>query len=74
MALRGDKRDAAGRRASEVIRRLEGLRKDATRPVTFRMDPRDISRLQAEAERRGLRLAQLVKSWVVERMDSEGLR
>lgn len=52
---------------TETIRRLEGLRKDVTKTVAFRLDPRDADRLEAETERQGLRTAQLVKTWVIQR-------
>lgn len=73
MAL-GSRKTAAGSKTTETIRRLEGLRKDATRPVAFRLDPRLYDRIVAVADERGLKPAQLVKSWVLERMRNEGLR
>ena len=64
----------AGAKTAETIRRLEGLRKDVTRPVAFRLEPGLYDRIVTAAEARGLKAAQLVKSWVVERMEEEGLK
>ena len=73
MAL-GSKKSGAANKAADTIRRLDGLRKDATKPVAFRMDPRDIEKLEIHARENGLKLAQLVKSWVLQRMKQEGLK
>lgn len=71
MALGGNKRSEAGKKASGTFRRLENLRKDATKTVSFRLDPRDVEKLERIAVDRGLKLGQLVKSWVVEKMREE---
>jgi len=72
MALGGSKSDAT-KKTTATIRRLEGLRKDATRPVTFRMDPRDVEKLERIAAANGLKLSQLIKSWILQRMREENL-
>ena len=67
MAL-GDKKTPAGKRAAETFSRLEGLRKDATRPVSFRLKPQEYNRLVKMAETQGLKVSQLVKSWVIQQL------
>lgn len=69
MSLDRDKK-GAGKRTSDIIKRLDSLRKDATTTVCFRMDPRDADRLQAIADQKGLKRSQLIKSWVIEKMNS----
>ena len=70
MAL-GGKSHAAGRTA-EVIRRLEGLRKDATLVVSFRLEPRIKNQLETIAEQEHMgSVAALVKKWILDRLDNE---
>lgn len=64
-------RSGAGKKTYETIRRLEGLRKGVTQTVCFRMDPREVDKLREMAKKRDLKLSQLVKGWVEERMNSE---
>jgi hypothetical protein len=71
MALGGSKSHAAGKTA-EVIRRLEGLRKDATLVVSFRLEPRIKNQLETIAEQEHMgSVAALVKKWILDRMDNE---
>jgi hypothetical protein len=71
MALGGSKSHAAGKTA-DVIKRLEGLRKDATSVVSFRLEPRIKNRLEAMADQEHMgSVAALVKKWVLDRLDSE---
>lgn len=72
MALKG-KSGPAGKKVSAAFQRLDGLRKDTTRPVSFRMDPRLYDRLREYAEMKGLKLSQVVKMWITEKMDREGI-
>ena len=63
-------KSGAGARTSEVIRRLEGLRKDKTVTLSFRMDPHDKERLTAIAAREHLgSAAALVKKLVLDGLD-----
>ena len=71
MALGGRKSHAAGKTA-EVIRRLEGLRKDATLVVSFRLEPRIKNQLETMAEQEHMgSVAALVKKWILDRLDNE---
>ena len=71
MALGGRKSVAAGKTA-DVIRRLEGLRKDATLVVSFRLDPRTKSQLETIVTREHMgSIAALVKKWVLDRLESD---
>ncbi len=71
MALGGSKSHAAGKTA-EVIRRLEGLRKDATLVVSFRLEPRIKNRLEAIVEQEHMgSMAALVKKWVLDRLERD---
>lgn len=56
----------AGKRTSETIRRLEGLRKDTTRVMSFRVTPREAELIEREAEQRGLKTAQFIKSIIIQ--------
>jgi len=71
MALGGSKKGSAGYKASSTIKRLEGLRKDATRTVSFRVDPHTYEQLEIEAKRQGLRISQLVKSYVTQGLHNQ---
>jgi predicted HicB family RNase H-like nuclease len=73
MAL-GKSTSPARSKAAESIRRLEGLRKDATRPLAFRLSPEDYEALRDHAEAQGMKLSQLVKAWVLQRMKEEGIK
>jgi len=68
MAL-GKNKTQASIKATDTIKRLEGLRKDATVVLSFRADPLLADRLEREAERQGLRTSQLIKSYVVQKLD-----
>ena len=75
MALGSKKnQSAASKKTVETIRRLEGLRKDATKPVSFRLEPRELDRLTQYAKKQGIKISQLLKSWVLDRLLKEGLR
>ena len=74
MALGSKKKQSpASRRTAETIRRLEGLRKNATKPVSFRLEPRKLELLTKYAKEQGLKTSQLVKAWVLQRMSKEGI-
>lgn len=75
MALGSKKKQSAvSKKTVETIRRLEGLRKDATKPVSFRLESRELDRLTQYAKKQGIKTSQLLKSWVLQRMLKEGLR
>ena len=61
----------AERRAAEVIR-LTGLRKDASKVVSFRLSVHDYERLSDLAPREGFAIATLVKAWTIQRINSDG--
>lgn len=63
-------KSGAGKMTYETIKRLEGLRKGVTQTVSFRLDPRDVDRLRAIAKKRKVKVSQLVKEWVLERLNS----
>ena len=67
------KSSQAGKKMSDTIKRLEGLRKDVTKPVTFRLDYRTAQLLEAYADDQGMRTGTLIKSWIIQRMKSEGI-
>ena len=67
MALGGNK--AAGRKASETIKRLDSLRKDSTVVLSFRVSPKEAERIEAAADKQGLRTGQLIRSWVLQRLN-----
>ena len=69
MAL-GSRKSAAAGKTADVIRRLEGLRKDATLVISFRLDPRTKMQLEAIAESEHIgSTAALVKKWVLDRLE-----
>lgn len=49
-------------------------RKAETVTVSARLEPADRDTLDRYAQERGLKTAQVVRSWILERMRSEGLR
>lgn len=63
----------AGRKMSDTIKRLDGLRKDVTKPVTFRLDHHIAEQLEAYAEQQGMRTGTLIKSWIIQKMRSENI-
>ena len=67
MALGG--KSAAGKRTTELIKRLDSLRKDSTVVMSFRVDPRTADQIGGEAEQQGLRTSHLIKSWVLQRLN-----
>ena len=68
MAMRGGD---ASNRMDDIISKLDSLRKDATKVVTFRLEHQVYQELKNEADRKGLRVAQLVKSYVVQGLRNE---
>jgi len=58
---------------NDTIKRLDGLRKDVTKPVTFRMEYRAAQLLEEYAHQQGMRPATLMKSWIIQRMREEGI-
>ena len=65
MAL-GNKTEAE-RKAAEVLR-LAGLRKDVTRPVSFRLSVTEYDQLRDFATREGFTMAALCKAWILQRL------
>lgn len=68
MALGRSSSGAAGRKASQTISRLESLRKDASKPVAFRLRMENYRELEREAERQGVTPGALARTWVVQRL------
>ena len=65
------KKRTESQRKTELALKLAGLPGDTTKPIAFRLpidEVEDISRLAAQ---RHLKPGQLVRSWVLERLDSE---
>jgi len=66
----GSKPSTAAKRARQTFKHLYDL-EDRTEIVSFRLDPEDKARLQEIADREGLKLSQLVKSWIRKRLREE---
>lgn len=67
------KKGPAGRKTADTIRRLESLRKDATRPVSVRLTPEEADAISSYATDHSLRTGQLLRQWIRDRMRDEGL-
>lgn len=65
--------NAASRKAADAVR-LAGLRKDTSRPVSFRLPVREAELIEAMAQERHLRPGQLVRAWVLDRLEKERSR
>jgi len=71
MALGKSRSGSAGRKTSQMIIRLESLRKDASKPVAFRLRMEHYRELEREAERQGVTPGALARTWVVQRLHEE---
>jgi predicted nucleic acid-binding Zn ribbon protein len=71
MALGKSSSGSAGRKASQTISRLESLRKDASKPIAFRMRMESYRELEKEAKRHGMTPGALVRMWVLQRLRGE---
>lgn len=69
-----DSLGGAATRADEPAVDRSGYQKSSQATISFRIDTADRSRLERFAQDRGLKLAQLVRAWVLERAKQEGLR
>jgi predicted DNA binding CopG/RHH family protein len=67
------KESRAAQKTTDTIKRLESLRKDATRTIGFRVDPHTFEQIKKYAEQQGLRYTHLVRSWVLQRAREEGI-
>lgn len=69
MAMGKKKTDS--QRKTELALKLAGLPGDRTKPISFRLPMDEAEALASIAARRHLKPGQLVRSWVLERLDKE---
>jgi hypothetical protein len=65
------KKKTESQRKTELALKLAGLPSDTTKPISFRLPIDEAEALALLSVRRHLKPGQLVRSWVLERLDKE---